>query len=167
MKEFWFISSTRKIINCASRLWELEWSILLFPDPQSPLLGLVTQKEAHSPGSGSAYPGMCRKEPSSLLEPQSMSARSASLEQDFLRSNGECHMFLPKTSIEWISKHDPGDFPTNTIQPPPTYTSRSNPKEVFWEVVCSADLGLLDDRLGNYNNGPTERGIWNLPFSTQ
>ena len=80
----------------SSRSRKLEWSILPFPDPQSPLLGRVTQKEAHSPGSRSAYPGMCRKEPSSLLEPQSVSARSASLEQNFLRSNKECHMFLTK-----------------------------------------------------------------------
>lgn len=128
IKEFWFMSNVRKIITRSSRSWELEWSVLPFPDPQSPLLGRVTQKEAHSPGSRSAYPGMCRKEPSSLLEPQSVSARSASLEQEFLRSNKGCHMFLPKTSIEWISKHDPGDFPTNTIQSPPTYTSRSNPR---------------------------------------
>lgn len=72
----------------------------------------MTQKEARSPGSRSAYPGKCRKDPSSLLEPQSMLPRSASLEQDFLRSSRVSHV-LTKTSVEWISKQDPGD-------PPPT-----------------------------------------------
>lgn len=37
-KEFLFISNVRKMITCSSRPWELEWSTLSFPDPQSPCL---------------------------------------------------------------------------------------------------------------------------------
>lgn len=39
-KEFWFTSNVRKVIKCVKSL--------SFPDPQSPLLAHVTQKEAFS-----------------------------------------------------------------------------------------------------------------------
>lgn len=82
-----------------------------------------------------------------MLEPQSMSARSASLEQDFLRSNKQCHMLLPQTSIEQISKHDPGDFPhqhhsTSPSLQPQKQLDRSSGRWCTWQIFASLMIDM-------------------------
>lgn len=113
---------------------------LFFPNTQLSLFGHMTPKEAHSAGPAQPILGCTGRSP---VPAATVHVREVSvLGAIFLRSNEECHMLLPQTSTGQISKHDPGDSPTNTVQPPPVSSPENNHSGLLGGSFASSMAGL-------------------------
>lgn len=112
---------------------------LFFPNTQLSLFGRVTLKEAHSAGPAQPVLGCAGRSPvpAATGHVREVSVLGAVL----LRSNEECHMFLPQTNIDQISKHDLGDSPTN-LQPPPVSSPENNHSGLLGGSFASSMTGL-------------------------